>query len=130
MKPPCHGKTALFFASDGRADNQYMKAAKAICQTCPFRNGCLEIALTENHRYGIWGGTTPKERRKIRRERGIKRKNQKSIYPYVQYRATRRNTKPWQAVIPVKGSKRKFIGYFATEIEAHLAVNKALGRDT
>lgn len=39
---------------------------------CPVRNECLDYALTAEHGlYGMWGGTTPKERRVIRRRRRL-----------------------------------------------------------
>lgn len=41
--------------------------AKAICQGCPIRERCLERGLDEPE--GIWGGTTPRERREINRMR-------------------------------------------------------------
>jgi WhiB family redox-sensing transcriptional regulator len=43
--------------------------AKAICGLCPVRQECLEWALQVNEEHGVWGGTTPLERRKIRRDR-------------------------------------------------------------
>jgi WhiB family redox-sensing transcriptional regulator len=42
--------------------------ALALCATCPVRAQCLEDALRNREIYGIWGGTTPEERRRIRRE--------------------------------------------------------------
>jgi hypothetical protein len=49
--------------------------AKKICtgeddkRPCPLREHCLEFALTNNERYGIWGGMTPEERAQLRKER-------------------------------------------------------------
>lgn len=37
--------------------------AKAICRRCPVIVECLGHALNTNERHGIWGGTTPRERR-------------------------------------------------------------------
>lgn len=48
----------------------YYKEAKSICDSCPIKEGCLAHALEEKERYGMWGGTTPIERRRVeRRER-------------------------------------------------------------
>lgn len=62
--------TELFFARDregrGRSNGHY-KAGKAICATCPVRARCLEFGLGEEH--GVWGGTTERERRNLRRQR-------------------------------------------------------------
>jgi WhiB family transcriptional regulator, redox-sensing transcriptional regulator len=46
--------------------------AKAYCAPCPYRegpDGCLEWALDTNQRFGIWGGATPDERRRMRAKR-------------------------------------------------------------
>lgn len=46
--------------------------AKEACSHCPIVTDCLEHALTYEED-GIWGGTDPAERRRIRRgRRGIK----------------------------------------------------------
>lgn len=41
-------------------------AAKRICHQCPVRADCLDWALRVGEAYGIWGGTTPEERRFLR----------------------------------------------------------------
>ena len=43
--------------------------AKAICEDCPVRHACLEHALANRERAGVWGGTTERERRRIVRQR-------------------------------------------------------------
>ena len=43
--------------------------AKSVCGECPVRLACLEYALAERERDGIWGGCTEKERRRIIRQR-------------------------------------------------------------
>lgn len=60
-----------FFPSEG-----WMTApAKKVCATCPVRVECLEWALAhENH--GVWGGTSERERRTIRRRRGYRHASQ------------------------------------------------------
>lgn len=40
---------------------------KAICSTCPVRVECLDWALTTHQKFGIWGGTSERERRRTRR---------------------------------------------------------------
>jgi hypothetical protein len=42
-------------------------AAKAVCARCPIATRCLDVALARNERDGIWGGTTPNQRRALRR---------------------------------------------------------------
>lgn len=43
------------------------REAKRVCRNCPVRLECLEYALDIKEEYGIWGGLTPGERRKIPR---------------------------------------------------------------
>ena len=45
--------------------------AKATCARCVVREQCLEYALANDERYGIWGGTSEGDRRKIRRARKL-----------------------------------------------------------
>lgn len=53
------------------ANDREVRAALSVCQRCPVRQPCLDTALT--HRVeadvGIWGGTTPGQRRQLRRDR-------------------------------------------------------------
>jgi WhiB family redox-sensing transcriptional regulator len=41
--------------------------AKRICTTCDVRDECLEYALQNDERFGIWGGLSERERRKLKR---------------------------------------------------------------
>lgn len=43
------------------------RIAKAICATCPVMSECLEYALETGQHHGIWGGTSERERRRLRR---------------------------------------------------------------
>jgi WhiB family redox-sensing transcriptional regulator len=43
--------------------------AKAICFGCPVRGPCLEFALANRERDGVWGGATERERRRLIRQR-------------------------------------------------------------
>jgi WhiB family redox-sensing transcriptional regulator len=43
--------------------------AKAICRLCPVQEKCLEWALANREREGVWGGATERERRRIIRRR-------------------------------------------------------------
>ena len=43
--------------------------ALSICATCPVRAQCLDYAIRNREAYGVWGGMTPEQRRRIRRER-------------------------------------------------------------
>jgi WhiB family redox-sensing transcriptional regulator len=41
--------------------------AKRICTTCEVRTECLEYALQNDERFGIWGGLSERERRRLKR---------------------------------------------------------------
>jgi WhiB family transcriptional regulator, redox-sensing transcriptional regulator len=45
------------------------KEPKAVCAACVVRSECLEYALAHGITAGCWGGTSERERRRIRRER-------------------------------------------------------------
>jgi WhiB family transcriptional regulator, redox-sensing transcriptional regulator len=61
----CRGNTAAWFSTNKIA----ITAAKAVCQGCPVRVECLSAALAQpgHDDFGVWGGTTAKERRGMRR---------------------------------------------------------------
>jgi WhiB family redox-sensing transcriptional regulator len=62
----CHDADPdLFFATD----EERQSAALALCAACPVRTECLEHALENREPYGIWGGTTEHERKRIARQR-------------------------------------------------------------
>lgn len=46
-------------------DGRKVAEAKSICSTCPVQGQCLEFALRNDERDGIWGGLTAKERKAL-----------------------------------------------------------------
>lgn len=46
------------------------KAARAVCDRCSVRQECLEYALVYEE-FGIWGGMSPDQRKRYRRERKL-----------------------------------------------------------
>jgi WhiB family redox-sensing transcriptional regulator len=64
----CTGANAdLFFPERGAST----RAAKAICRECQVRAECLEFAIVTGEKFGIWGGMSERERRRVRKERQI-----------------------------------------------------------
>jgi WhiB family redox-sensing transcriptional regulator len=43
-------------------------AAKRVCMSCPVRVQCLNYALENDERFGVWGGLSERERRRIKKE--------------------------------------------------------------
>ncbi|SIS02722.1 transcription factor WhiB [Williamsia sterculiae] len=52
-----------FFPEKGGSTRE----AKRICQGCEVRSDCLEYALHKDERFGIWGGLSERERRRLKR---------------------------------------------------------------
>lgn len=65
----CSGyPNTLFFPSSDGVDEGSTERAKTICAVCPVIDDCLEYALETNQRSGIWGGTSERERKSLRRK--------------------------------------------------------------
>lgn len=47
--------------------------ATSVCSSCPVKSECLEYAVTNDIRHGIWGGTSDNDRKRIARERKASR---------------------------------------------------------
>jgi WhiB family redox-sensing transcriptional regulator len=52
-----------FFPEKGGSTRE----AKKVCLTCDVRAECLEYALANDERFGIWGGLSERERRKLKK---------------------------------------------------------------
>jgi WhiB family transcriptional regulator, redox-sensing transcriptional regulator len=52
----------LWFPEKGGSSRQ----AKRVCAGCPVRQACLEYALEHDIRWGVWGGTSERQRRSMR----------------------------------------------------------------
>lgn len=64
VRAACRGADIdLFFPSLG----EKAEPAKAICATCPVTEQCLQLALDNGEKFGVWGGLSESQRRKLRR---------------------------------------------------------------
>jgi WhiB family transcriptional regulator, redox-sensing transcriptional regulator len=52
-----------FFPEKGGSTRE----AKKVCVGCDVRSECLEYALAKDERFGIWGGLSERERRKLKK---------------------------------------------------------------
>jgi WhiB family redox-sensing transcriptional regulator len=57
--------TDIFYPEEYEEEN--VAQAKTICNDCWIKDKCLAYALSTNEKEGVWGGTTPIERKRIRR---------------------------------------------------------------
>jgi len=55
-----------FFPEKGGSTRE----AKKICTGCEVRSECLTYALANDERFGIWGGLSERERRRLKRTAG------------------------------------------------------------
>ncbi len=65
----CRGMDTMIFYPDPECPEEDILSAKSVCEQCPVREACLEYALANRERYGIWGGASERERRRIIRQR-------------------------------------------------------------
>jgi WhiB family redox-sensing transcriptional regulator len=73
----CRDMDVLFFGPDGepRPEREIREAeAKKVCVSCPVRRQCLDYALGNSIKHGIWGGLDQEERARERRRRASHRK--------------------------------------------------------
>ena len=61
----------LFFPERGASTRE----AKEVCRGCVVREDCLEYALANGEKFGIWGGMSERERRRLRRARALARRD-------------------------------------------------------
>lgn len=69
----------MFFVEEGPISDVSIRnaiaRAVALCNLCPVQHKCLMIAVNNEEEFGIWGGYTSKERKKIFGKRGKIKKN-------------------------------------------------------
>lgn len=59
----------LFYPKRGESTRE----AKRVCSGCPVKQECLEFAVDNSEKFGIWGGLSERQRREIRKRRGQSR---------------------------------------------------------
>lgn len=63
---PCRGMGSgpTFFPDRGES----CEPARAICAACHCQARCLLYAIENREKFGVWGGTSERERRRLRRD--------------------------------------------------------------
>lgn len=87
--PNFHDANGDEFLDDGTIWEQFgdtssaYDKARAVCNQCPIKELCLQDAMERKERFGMWGGLTPIERRRIerrdRRKRLQERRKQEAL---------------------------------------------------
>lgn len=70
VRAACRGPHSSVFFPPPRPERREEKrrrelSAKAICDSCPVRDACLDYALDIREQHGIWGGLSETERREL-----------------------------------------------------------------
>ena len=65
----------LFFPERGGSTRE----AKEVCRGCVVREDCLEYALANGEKFGIWGGMSERERRRVRRARALSQRQAEAL---------------------------------------------------
>lgn len=66
----CRGTDPALFHPD-KGDTATAQEAMELCEACAVKDECLTWALVHNITDGILGGTSPRQRRKLRSARGL-----------------------------------------------------------
>jgi WhiB family redox-sensing transcriptional regulator len=54
----------IFYPEKGGAASEAIR----VCHRCPVIHACLAYALEHNERYGVWGGKSERQRRRLKRD--------------------------------------------------------------
>ncbi len=65
---PNQVKAYWYSTTPSGTDTTRSRHAIAYCQACPVIEQCLTFALDTNEQFGIWGGTTPNQRTRMRKQ--------------------------------------------------------------
>ena len=65
LNQPAVVQKKIFFPAKGEST----EPAKRVCRRCPVRSECLEHAIARRENDGMWGGTSPRQRRAIALDR-------------------------------------------------------------
>lgn len=64
----CRDEDPSLFFPGQHASSLEMHRARLICERCDVQAECLGYALSNNEHFGIWGGKSERERKRIKRK--------------------------------------------------------------
>lgn len=56
----------LFYQDDGQLSQRKAEAAVKVCRHCPVIKECLQWAFRVDDQFGVLGGMTPRDRRRLK----------------------------------------------------------------
>jgi len=62
-----HDPELFFPVGESDTSRPQIREAKAVCARCPVAAECLEYVLDTRQDFGVWGGTSVDDRRRLRR---------------------------------------------------------------
>lgn len=68
----CLGVAPKVFFAEGKGES--LAEAKRVCSDCEVREQCLTYAIDTHRWYGVWGGMSPRERKRERARRNKERR--------------------------------------------------------
>lgn len=64
----CRDESTQLFFPDNRTPVVEVERAYSVCEGCPVHDECLIFALRQGDKvHGIWGGTSERERKRLRK---------------------------------------------------------------
>lgn len=61
----CRDSDVNFFPPRGSDSMAYLEQARALCNGCPVRLTCLRFAIAHRIHWGVWGGLSAHQRRRL-----------------------------------------------------------------
>ena len=69
-----------FFPGGDRGQTLAMtNAARKVCRGCPVKIDCLLYAIETRQEYGVWGGATEPERKRLQRKLGAAKSVERAV---------------------------------------------------
>ena len=83
----CRGLPGNLFYAEYQHNNSQVQEARSVCRgthpdhpgRCPVLEDCLNYAINNGERYGVWGGCSERERRRIKRQRNRQQARDKAL---------------------------------------------------